>query len=86
MAMASTVTAAASLRLALHPSPRRPPIPFASLSAVATPPAPRHRCLQEALRRVLRAHPQERKQPLVDEDALPPKPGVYDVYDPTGEL
>jgi hypothetical protein len=30
--------------------------------------------------------PQESTQPLVDEDALPLKPGVYNVYDPTEEL
>ena len=30
--------------------------------------------------------PQEPTQALVDEDTLPPKPGVYGVYDPAGEL
>jgi hypothetical protein len=30
--------------------------------------------------------PQEPMQPLVDEDALPPKFIIYGVYDPTGEL
>jgi hypothetical protein len=30
--------------------------------------------------------PQEPTQSLVDEDALPPKLGVYGVYDPAGEL
>ena len=28
--------------------------------------------------------PLEPTQPLVDEDTLPPKPGVYGVYDPAG--
>ncbi|KAL6597533.1 hypothetical protein ACP70R_046973 [Stipagrostis hirtigluma subsp. patula] len=30
--------------------------------------------------------PQEPTEPLADEEALPPKPGVYGVYDPAGEL
>uniref|UniRef100_A0A0E0MK85 Glutaredoxin domain-containing protein n=1 Tax=Oryza punctata TaxID=4537 RepID=A0A0E0MK85_ORYPU len=30
--------------------------------------------------------PPEPAQPLPDEEALPPKPGVYGVYDPAGEL
>ncbi|GJN21354.1 hypothetical protein PR202_gb08823 [Eleusine coracana subsp. coracana] len=30
--------------------------------------------------------PQEPTQPLADEDTLPAKPGVYSVYDPSGEL
>lgn len=32
------------------------------------------------------AIPPEPAQPLPDEEALPPKPGVYGVYDPAGEL
>lgn len=30
--------------------------------------------------------PPEPTQPLIDEDALPPKPGVYGCYDAAGEL
>jgi hypothetical protein len=53
------------LLLSASPSPssprcpprHRPPIPFAPLSVAAAPPTPRHRCLQEALRGVPRAHP-----------------------------
>ncbi|CAD6269968.1 unnamed protein product [Miscanthus lutarioriparius] len=93
MAMPSTVTAAASfcldfplifsapsssssssntLRFLLHRRRARCPL------AVAT-----FKKLSEAS---LVPIPQEPTQPLVDEDALPPKLGVYGVYDPTGEL
>ncbi|XP_066359927.1 monothiol glutaredoxin-S12, chloroplastic-like [Miscanthus floridulus] len=89
MAMASTATAAASPRLAF-------PLLSAPASSSNTPrfPLRRRRASRPlavaAFKKLSEASPvpipQEPTQPLVDEDTLPPKPGVYGVYDPAGEL
>ncbi|KAL6653372.1 hypothetical protein ACP70R_008950 [Stipagrostis hirtigluma subsp. patula] len=89
--MAASASTAASLRLA-----------FPLLSAPATAassstlrfPAHRRRAPRAlavaAFKKLSEAAPlaipQEPTEPLADEDALPPKPGVYGVYDPAGEL
>ncbi|CAD6334225.1 unnamed protein product [Miscanthus lutarioriparius] len=90
MAMASTVTNAASLRLAF-------PLFSASSSSSSsnTLRFPLRRCHSSRPSPSLPSRSSQTRPScpssgahaaLVDEDALPPKPGVYDVYDPTGEL
>ncbi|XP_066356567.1 monothiol glutaredoxin-S12, chloroplastic-like [Miscanthus floridulus] len=92
MAMASTATAAASPRLAF-------PLLSASASSSSSSntlrfPHRRSRASRSlavaAFKKLSEASPvpipQEPTQPLVDEDTLPSKPGVYGVYDPAGEL
>lgn len=93
MAMASTATAAASLRLAF-PLLSAPASSSSSSNTLRFPLRRRSSCRPlavAAFKKLSEASPvpipQEPTQPLlVDEDALPPKPGVYGVYDPAGEL
>ena len=90
--MASTATAAVSLRLAF-PLLSTPACSASSSNTLRFPLRRRRasRSLAVAAFKKLSeaspvAIPEEPTQPLVDEDALPPKPGVYGVYDPAGEL
>ena len=92
MAMASTVTVAASFHLAFPLLS----VPSSSSSSSNTLHFPLHRrrasrpLAVAAFKKLSEASlvpiPQQPTQPLVDEDALPPKLGVYNVYDPAGEL
>lgn len=93
MAMASTATAAASLRLAF-PLLSAPASSSSYSNTLRFPLRRRSSCRPlavAAFKKLSEASPvpipQEPTQPLlVDEDALPPKAGVYGVYDPAGEL
>ena len=92
MAMASTVIVAASFHLAFPLLS----VPSSSSSSSNTLHFPLHgrRAFRPlavtAFKKLSEASlvpiPQQPTQPLVDEDALPPKLGVYSVYDPAGEL
>jgi hypothetical protein len=92
MAMASTATAAASPRLAFPLLSA--PASSSSSSNTLRFPLRRRRASRPlavaAFKKLSEASlvpiPEEPTQPLVDEDSLPPKPGVYGVYDPAGEL
>ncbi|NP_001131662.1 Monothiol glutaredoxin-S12, chloroplastic [Zea mays] len=93
MAMASTATAAASLRLAF-PLLSSPASSSSSSNTLRFPLRRRSAARPiavTAFKKLSEASPvpipQEPTEPLlVDEDALPPKAGVYGVYDPAGEL
>ncbi|RLM53055.1 hypothetical protein C2845_PMPSC006791 [Panicum miliaceum] len=86
---------ATSLRLASPPlsAPAAAASSFSSSSATLRFPlrrAPRPLAVAAAFKKLSEASPvpipPEPTQPLLDEDALPPKPGVYGVYDAAGDL
>ncbi|KAL5205211.1 hypothetical protein ABZP36_033420 [Zizania latifolia] len=89
MATSSSVgasAAAASLRL----PPRASSFSSSTLRFPLRRPAKSRALAVSAFRKLSEASPvpipPEPAQPLPDEEALPPKPGVYGVYDPAGDL
>jgi hypothetical protein len=81
MVMASTITTTVSFSLPRLPSLRDVLLVILQYPSLPSQPPPCHSPLAIAAFKKL-----SEAQPLVDEDALPPKPGVYGVYDPTGGL